>query len=161
MRHYLVPALVLVLCLAALGVQAEATYLPLICKGQAGVSVTATPTATPTLTPTPTTVANPNLIIAQVVTSTRCESISIANISNMDVPMSGWRIHSVVGDQWYTFLTGFVLQAGAMVRITSGPDSYDDPPDVFRWRDSYVWNNEGDEACLIDPGGEIVASYSY
>jgi len=169
MRRIVVPLFLLLLAVAVLGVQAESVYLPLIGKGQMGAPDAATPTATPTCTPTATPEPTPTAtigvdlgpILGMVLPEGRCEIVEIMNISPYPQPMTGWRLQSVVGDQWYTFLTGFVMQPGAVVAITSGPSSYNDPPNTFKWTSSYIWNNAGDEVKLYDPQGKLVDSMSY
>ena len=42
--------------------------------------------------------------------------------------MTGWTLVSVEGNQIYTFPDGFVLSEGASVKITSGPNTEDQPP---------------------------------
>lgn len=169
MRRMVAPLFLLLLAVAVLNVQAEAVYLPLIGKGQMGAPDAATPTATPTCTPTVTLMPSPTPTIGAdlgpmlgiILPAGRCEIVQVMNVSPYPMPMTGWRLQSVRGDQWYTFLTGFVMQPGAIVSITTGPDAYNDPPDTLKWTSSYIWNNSGDEARLYDPTGKVVDSQSY
>jgi hypothetical protein len=75
--------------------------------------------------------------------------------------MTGWRIQSVVGDQWYAFPVGYVLAAGSTVQVNSGPDAVDNPPTDLRWTTAYMWNNNGDQARLYDAHGSVVDTWSY
>ncbi len=75
--------------------------------------------------------------------------------------MTGWKIQSVVGNQWYTFPSGFVLAAGSTVRVNSGPDATHAPPSDLRWTAAYIWNNDGDEAKLYDSHGYEMDSWGY
>lgn len=75
--------------------------------------------------------------------------------------MTGWQIHSVTGNQWYDFPSGYSLQAGHWVRVHSGPDAKDEPPSHLKWSGAYLWNNEGDEAVLYDDQGTEVDSWAY
>jgi len=75
--------------------------------------------------------------------------------------MMGWRIHSVVGDQWYDFPADYTLAAGASVYVHSGPDAYSTPPIHLLWGHAYIWSNSGDQAVLYDDLGQVVDSYSY
>lgn len=75
--------------------------------------------------------------------------------------MTGWGIHSVVGDQWYRFPTGYVLESGRWVRVHSGPDAKDHPPTDLKWSTRYLWNDKGDRGRLIDAEGKEVDTVSY
>ena len=60
------------------------------------------------------------------------EYVQITNRGAAAQDMTGWRIHSVVGDQWYDFPAGYTLDAGASVRVHSGPGAYSNPPTDLR-----------------------------
>ena len=75
--------------------------------------------------------------------------------------MSGWKVESVIGGQWYSFPTGYALAVGADVRVHSGPDAVDSPPTDLRWTGSYIWNNDGDEARLVNAEGMEVDQWGY
>ena len=76
--------------------------------------------------------------------------------------MSGWKIHGVIGDQWLCDSSaGYVLAAGASVRVHSGPDAFENPPADLLWGYAYIWRNDGDEAVLYDDAGRVVDSHSY
>ena len=92
---------------------------------------------------------------------TRNEYVEIANEGTAGQTMTGWRIHSEIGPQWFDFPAGFVLAAGATVRVHSGPDAFEAPPSDLLWQTSYVWLNEGDKAVLYDDGGQIVDQRCY
>ena len=70
--------------------------------------------------------------------------------------MTGWRIWSVRGDQTYPFPGGYILEAGASVYVHSGREARDEPPTHLWWTARHVWNNEGDEAWLLDPQGNKI-----
>ncbi len=114
-------------------------------------TITATRTQTPTVTPTLT----PALSIRALVYEGRDEYIEIYNAGPGGQPLAGWQIHSVVGDQWYTF-AALTLGAGVWLRVHSGPDAPDTPPQHLRWTTGYIWNNSGDEAELRDAAGRLV-----
>ena len=140
-------------------------YLPLALRNAGPVVPASTPTPTPTpyATPTPTTTpsSGPSLRISDIRYSGSDEYVEITNSGPGAQVMTGWRIWSVVGDQWYTFPAGYTLAAGAYVRVHSGPGAINDPPADLRWTGSYIWNNEGDEARLINPVGQTVDSWAY
>lgn len=89
------------------------------------------------------------------------EYVQITNRGTTAQDMTGWQIHSVVGDQWYTFPSGYILAAGTSVRVHSGPDAFENPPTDLLWGHAYIWRNEGDEAILYDDASNLVDSYSY
>ncbi|MFW6116547.1 MAG: lamin tail domain-containing protein, partial [bacterium] len=64
-------------------------------------------------------------------------------------------------DQWYTFPSGYVLQAGASVRVHSGPDAIHNPPSDLKWTGAYIWHNDGDVGVLRDSKGVEVDRYGY
>jgi hypothetical protein len=114
---------------------------------------TSTPTASSTISPTPTSTASvppgPNpLRITNLQCPGRDEFVEITNLGTATQLMTGWRIHSVVGNQSYYFPFGFTLPAGQAVRVHSGPDALHNLPTDLRWTTEYIWNNEGDEARL-------------
>jgi len=130
---------------------------------------TLTPTATPTLTPTPTETPTGNLVITYIRYETRDEYIQITNQGTASQDMTNWKIQSYANidggcqptDQWYTFPAGYILDAGASVRVHSGPDAIHDPPGDLKWTTRYIWNNDGDKAVLYDAVGNVVDSYCY
>lgn len=84
------------------------------------------------------------------------EVVTIKNIGTSSVNMTGWILLSKVGHQTYTFPDGFVLNAGATVKISSGSAAVDNPPFVLKWTESYMWNNKGDAAKLYDPFRKLI-----
>jgi hypothetical protein len=75
--------------------------------------------------------------------------------------MTGWKINSVVGNQWYYFPSGYTLAADTTVRVHSGPDAINNPPGDLLWTTAYIWNNDGDKAVLYNSVGQAVDSYCY
>lgn len=150
-------------------VSEEEAYLPLIIggSGSGAVTPTATPSPTTTLLPTATVTATAtrpipsHCYISQLKYSGREEYITIANPSEMAQEMTGWKIQSIIGDQWYHFPSGYMLGAGEQVHVTSGPDARSDPPAYLRWTGAYIWNNDGDRANLIDPLGQEIDTWGY
>ena len=141
---------VLALFFFALPVQATTTCIPLVLKS-------------PTVWPSPTPLPEPGnaVRIAALTYSGRDEFVRIQNDGPSDETMTGWRLHSVTGNQWFWFPTGYVLKAGASVCVHSGPGALDLPPDHLRWTGAYVWNNAGDEAELINDDDEVVDQRAY
>lgn len=71
--------------------------------------------------------------------------------------MAGWRIHSVVGDQWYTF-PSYALEPGASVYVESYSAAPPSSGNHLLWTNQPIWRNEGDQADLLTPQGVIVDS---
>ena len=142
-------------------------FLPLVLgSGMApGPTSTPTPTATATQTPTPTPTSTwmppTGCRIAYLQYEGTDEYVRIRNFGLAPQDMTGWRIHSVTGDQWYTFPQGYVLDPDASVWVHSGPDGQDGPPGHLLWTNAHVWNNQGDVARLIDSHGQDVDSWAY
>jgi hypothetical protein len=109
-----------------------------------------TPTATPGVA---------ILVIGTLQCETRNEYVRIANIGAGTANLSGWRILSVVGSQTYYF-SAYQLQPGDSVYVHSGPDAPPTSGNHLFWTSAYIWNNDGDEARLINPAGQAVSSRS-
>jgi len=130
---------------------------------------TATPTSTPATTSTPTEVAISSVAIGDIRCETREEYVRIDNEGSASQDLTDWRIQSyestdsgcVPAGQWYTFPTGYVLDAGASVYVHSGPDAANNPPTDLKWVGSYVWHNDGDVAVLYDAAGAVIDTYCY
>lgn len=133
---------------------------------------TATFTATPTVTPTATATLTPSATATQVSPpgdlrivaldySARDEEVAIQNFSGAAQNMTGWRLVSVVGTQTYYFPGGYVLGAGAMVRVHTGPDAWGNGASDLLWSTAYIWNNDGDKAELRNAAGVVVSSRCY
>lgn len=85
------------------------------------------------------------------------EVVVIRNADSKDIDMTGWKLVSVEGNQVYHFPAGFVLKAGATVRIVSGKGAAGNPPGQLVWTTDYIWNNNGDSAVLYDNQGREVS----
>ena len=110
----------------------------------------------PTPTPLPA-----DLHITQLRYDTADEYVEITNQGGEAQVMTGWRIQSVVGGQWYAFPDGYVLAPGAVVRVHSGPEAPNNPPADLLWGYAYVWLNEGDKAVLYDDADQEIDSACY
>ncbi len=135
-------------------------------------TITFTPTApytpTPTATPTATTAPAAQVSIGAIKYDGADEYIRIDNAGPGAQVMTGWRIQSYRGSdcqpdpgQWYTFPSGYVLAAGASVRIHSGAGAFSSPPGDLLWTTSYIWNNSGDRGDLRNAGGQVVSTLAY
>ena len=83
--------------------------------------------------------------------------VTVKNTGSSNIKMKGWKLVSVTGNQSYTFPEDFVLKAGASVNITAGPKAVNNPPASLKWTGSYIWNNTGDAAKLLDPYGKVIS----
>ncbi|WP_214779784.1 S-layer homology domain-containing protein [Bacillus sp. ISL-45] len=84
------------------------------------------------------------------------EIVTLKNIDTSDVPMDGWTLISVDGNQQYEFPSDFVLKKGASVTVTTGRSAYESRPTHLLWTTAYTWDNNGDAARLVDPQGTII-----
>ena len=102
-----------------------------------------------------------DLYIEALQYETTDEYIQITNRGDAPQEMTGWRIHSVTGDQWYDFPAAYTLAAGASARVHSGPDALDNPPADLLWALVHIWRNEGDKAVLYDDFNTEIDSFCY
>lgn len=84
----------------------------------------------------------------------QAEYIIIKNISDKSIDLTGWKIRSVRGDQWFTF-SKFILDAGASAKIG---DSAKNSDVNFHWLDGNgTWNNsDSDPAELYNASGILM-----
>ncbi|NPV07490.1 MAG: hypothetical protein HPY83_05925 [Anaerolineae bacterium] len=102
-----------------------------------------------------------SVVISEYAGGGKPEYVAITNTGAEPVDLTGWRLESVVrGDeeQTYRFPRGYVLPAGATVKVYSGEGATPDPPDGLFWTDRNMWNNKGDDAELYDAAGRLVDS---
>lgn len=81
------------------------------------------------------------------------EIVTIKNNSTQNTDMTGWKLVSVEGNQTYNFPSGYILKAGATIRIASGNAVGD-----LKWTGAYIWNNTGDQARLYDSGNTLIST---
>jgi hypothetical protein len=118
-------------------------YLPIIFK--------------PAPTPTP----QADLRIVTLSSSSAPEYVTIQNYGEAAQNMTDWHLVSVVGPQTFDFPAGYILAAGATVRIESNDGATNNPPAVLFWSSEAIWNNAGDKAELRDSWGNLVSSTCY
>ncbi|WP_179632075.1 cell wall-binding repeat-containing protein [Clostridium peptidivorans] len=80
------------------------------------------------------------------------EIVTIKNNSTKNTDMTGWKLVSVEGNQTYNFPRGYILKAGATIRIASGNATGD-----LKWTGAYIWNNTGDQARLYDSNNALIS----
>ena len=95
----------------------------------------------------------------------QAEIVTIVNVGGTPRDMTGWTLLSTKGGQRFVF-PQLVLPPGGTVRVTSGPNGFSAPPEVFQWLKAdqtpyvgYVWNNDGDPAVLLDSEGDTVSTF--
>jgi len=110
------------------------------------------------------------VVIAGIRYETDDEYIEIRNQGTAPQDTTGWKIQSYKYNpdgcepyegQVYPFPSGYVLTAGASVRIHSGPGAYSNPPSDLLWVTQHYWNNNGDKAILYNAADEVVDTYCY
>ena len=118
---------------------------------------TFSPTVTPTRTPTATATTGPSggVRIGSLSCQSNPEYVRIDHDGFVAVQLAGWRIHSIVGDQWYTF-PNYLLQPGAVVYVESAGSAPPSSGNHLLWTTQNMWNNEGDRAELLTPQGLVV-----
>ena len=101
------------------------------------------------------------LVISEIQFSGKDEYVTITNTTSENIDMSAMVLVSGRGDQTYTFPSRYILKAGEVVRIHSGPQGREDPPNDLLWKKSYLWNNNGDVGVLSDSDGKELSIFSY
>lgn len=91
------------------------------------------------------------------------EFMAVTNAGDVDVDLTGWTLYSVrrgSEDQTYHFPDGYILPAGATVRVYSGPgaEAAAAADGGLFWTEDRMWNDEGDPAELYDAGGVMVSN---
>jgi hypothetical protein len=130
-----------------------------------------TPTPRPSPTATPTAESVSGVVIATIRYETNDdEYIEIKNRGTAPQDMTGWKIQSYEYNpdgcepyegQVYQFPNGHILDADALVRIHSGQEAYDNPPNDLLWDRRNIWNDSGDKAILYNATDEEVHTYCY
>lgn len=74
----------------------------------------------------------------------RGEVVEIANTGDAPIDIGGWKLHDEGSTKGFAFPAGTVLEAGASVRVRSGPGAAKTGPRELKWKTANVWNNKGD-----------------
>jgi len=112
----------------------------------------------PFATPTP---GLAGVRILEVYNYSTIEYVRLANQGTAAQDMGGWSVSGSKGDERYVFPGGYVLAAGAGVRLHSGTGGVDAPPADIYWTTKNVWNNDGETVYLWNAQSAQVDSYSY
>jgi micrococcal nuclease len=78
------------------------------------------------------------------------EYVVLENTGAAPIDMTGWSLRDESTRNRYSFPDGFVLGPGERVTVTAGPG-----PFGFGSA-TPIWNNSGDTAFVVDPGGRFV-----
>ncbi len=89
------------------------------------------------------------------------EWIDVTNSGAVTLDLTDWVIRDESASHRFTFANGFVLGAGAKVRLHTGCGQPSDTDLYWCVGGSAVWNNDGDTVFLLDANGNIVVSRSY
>lgn len=134
------------------------------------ISPTLLPTIIPTMVPTITPVPTDTPLSKSIITTTtapteapievpvvisgldkRAECVSVKNLSDKDIDLTGWYIISVTGNQRFNFPDRYIIKAGAEVKVVS----YEASGDLI-WTTANMWNNsKHDPAELYNSEGEL------
>ncbi|MFC2015642.1 lamin tail domain-containing protein [Chloroflexota bacterium] len=125
-----------------------------------GTPISPSDTPSPSLSPEPgeTLAPQPDVVIAEVFKFGNQEYVRIANRGTGPQAMMGWSLSGSIGEQRYYFPVGYVLEAGAFVRLHSGDGGVDAPPSDIYWSTAKVWD-EGETVYLWDGLGNLVSEY--
>jgi hypothetical protein len=88
------------------------------------------------------------------------EYVEIRNHSQITQPLRDWVLASLKCNQFYA-LPPITLNPGATIRVHSGPDAIDDPPNDWLWTTDNVWRNNCHVAILFDSEGREVARHAH
>jgi hypothetical protein len=83
----------------------------------------------------------------------KSEEVDITNGGTNIINLDGYTLISVKGDQKYTF-SSYKLAHGQTVTVYGKDGS----GDLF-WTNSYIWNNDGDLAQILDANGKLLDEY--
>ena len=87
------------------------------------------------------------------------ERVVIGNRSDAAQDLTGWVLRDESTANRFEFPSGTVIEAGSAIEVVVGCEP---APNRLTWcNDRPVWNNGGDTAMLLDPGGRIVDLYRY
>ncbi len=85
------------------------------------------------------------------------ETVTIANTGTAAVDLSGWTIRDESTANRFRLPPGTELEPGARLTVSSGCNG----PDLSWCSTGPIWNNGGDTALLVEPGGRIVSVFRH
>ncbi|WP_139998141.1 thermonuclease family protein [Paenibacillus paridis] len=85
------------------------------------------------------------------------ELVTITNTTNDAIPMNGWKLVSVRGNQTFPF-GPYILEANQKVIVSSADEAVTSDSDILQWGATNIWNNkESDPAELYNQYNELVS----
>lgn len=84
------------------------------------------------------------------------EIVTITNVTNSVVNLTGWKLVSKEGSQTFNFPAGTTLPAGGALHIVSGTKA-EPGSNALLWSKENIWNNNGDTGALYDAQGSLVS----
>ena len=75
------------------------------------------------------------------------EVVTISNVGNSDVDISGWKLISETGNQEFVFPASTIIKTDSFLNVTSGRNAVETDNSII-WSKRYIWNNDGDPAIL-------------
>ena len=114
------------------------------------------PPVTPVTPPVAATFGSKDIQITTMDCKGQPEIVVIENTGNSSQNLTGWKVEDHGPTYTFNFPTGFSLQPGSLVELTSG-ESGDDTDKTIFWNNRTVWNNDGDTASLFNERDLLVA----
>jgi hypothetical protein len=130
---------------------------PPVAPVSTATTIISTTTATIATTTTTARTAAPSPAGSLSITALDCgaERVRVANPGSTEIDLGDWSLHDEGAKHSFMFPGGTTLPAGQAVTVASGPNPAG--PGELSWTGSSVWNNDGDTAHLVDPGGTEVS----
>jgi len=88
------------------------------------------------------------------------EWIEFTNLATVPTDMGGFIVRDESSAHRYSFPPGFVLDAGAVVRLHTGCGQ-DTQQNIYWCSETSVWTNGGDTVLLQTPGGTVIDRLVY
>jgi endonuclease YncB( thermonuclease family) len=88
------------------------------------------------------------------------EWVEITNTGPQPARLDGWSLQDESSSHRFEFPSGFLLDPGSTVRVSSGCGEPTDKQ-LFWCDDDPVWSNGGDTAYLLDPAGNVVDRWAF
>lgn len=120
-------------------------------KEMSGTNASTTQATSANIAKPKTTSANVEIVSKDLIE----EIVGIENNGNEAVPLKGWQLISIEGDQIFNF-PNVTLQPGKTIYVTSGSNAREGQ-NYLKWTNKQIWLNDGDAAQLRNAKGDIVS----
>ncbi|MHB0874806.1 MAG: lamin tail domain-containing protein [Anaerolineae bacterium] len=134
-----------------------AIALLLLACGGSVAPVLSVATKEPTATPPPHALAITAIQLRGSGSAQPDEYVEIANVVDVSVDLSGWRVVAGDEDQYLTFASGFVLAPGEACRLYTNQVEGDSCGGQSFGYDRPIWDNSKDCGQIYDGAGTLVA----